>query len=185
MARAFPQIREEPEKITARGAFVSRIRIADIERMRRRSDPPFLCAPAEGGSRAWRAESGRPRKSLLKGRFAGAPRLWACTHWSKLDFSLLFLVSFLVSWRLGGEFFLFGYGFAALSLFDIQRFAPLFSLSTSVEGITYNSVRHIGGECIAAFRPSSFSQCVPGRNVELWWNGTALRGPNGLYITPA
>ena len=111
------------ERITARCAFVSRIRIADTERTPRREEDPThrSSAQARPPRRVARvARSGRPRKSLLKRRSVGAPRPWACTHWPKLNFPLLsWCLSWCLSWRswrLGGESFLFSCGFAALWL---------------------------------------------------------------------
>ena len=41
-------------------------------------------------------------------------------------------------------------------------------------GIVYPSVRHAGGECIAAFWPDVVSIPVPGKHIALRWNGKTI-----------
>jgi hypothetical protein len=47
-------------------------------------------------------------------------------------------------------------------------------------GIAYASVRRLGGECVAGFRPDLFSGCRPGGTVQLHWDGKHMLGPGGL-----
>ena len=46
--------------------------------------------------------------------------------------------------------------------------------STGVDGIVYSSVRRLGGECLAGFRPNAFSRCRFMRQAQFFWDGAAL-----------
>jgi hypothetical protein len=50
-----------------------------------------------------------------------------------------------------------------------------------IDAIAYASVRHLGGECLAGFRPKAFSQCRCLRYTQFFWDGKALQAP-GLPI---
>ena len=54
-----------------------------------------------------------------------------------------------------------------------QRFASALRNSGS-NGIVYPSVRHVGGECIAAFWPDVVKLPVQERHIELRWDGTKI-----------
>ncbi len=45
---------------------------------------------------------------------------------------------------------------------------------TGADGIRYQSVRHPGGECAAAFRPRLLSNCRQERHLCYMWDGTAI-----------
>lgn len=42
-------------------------------------------------------------------------------------------------------------------------------------GITYDSVREEGGECVAIWRPKALSRCKPAQHLCYVWDGTAIR----------
>jgi catechol 2,3-dioxygenase-like lactoylglutathione lyase family enzyme len=42
-------------------------------------------------------------------------------------------------------------------------------------GIAYNSVRHLGGECVGVFRPSLLSNCIQGPHFCYVWDGTQIK----------
>jgi hypothetical protein len=42
-------------------------------------------------------------------------------------------------------------------------------------GFVYRSVRHAGGECVAAFRPQAVSIPVPGAALAYVWDGERIR----------
>ena len=48
--------------------------------------------------------------------------------------------------------------------------------STGTDAIAYASVRRLGGECLAGFRPNAFSNCRHLRYVQFFWDGRALHG---------
>lgn len=43
-----------------------------------------------------------------------------------------------------------------------------------LDGIAYDSVRRLGGECLAGFRPNAFSQCRHVRPLQFFWDGIAI-----------
>jgi hypothetical protein len=43
------------------------------------------------------------------------------------------------------------------------------------DGIVYDSVRHRGGQCVAAFRPKVIAPCVQGPHLIYAWDGTSIR----------
>ena len=47
--------------------------------------------------------------------------------------------------------------------------------ATGVDGIAYASVRRLGGECLAGFRPNAFSQCRFLRYAQFFWDGKTLQ----------
>jgi hypothetical protein len=47
---------------------------------------------------------------------------------------------------------------------------------SSSNGIVYPSVRHAGGECIAAFWPDVLSIPIPAKRIALRWNGKTISG---------
>ena len=47
------------------------------------------------------------------------------------------------------------------------------------KGITYASVRRIGQDCVAGFRPDLFHGCRPAGTLQMYWDGTSLWGPGG------
>ena len=54
--------------------------------------------------------------------------------------------------------------------------------AAGASGIAYASVRNLGGECVAGFRPDLFSHCRPGGTVQLFWDGNHLLGPGGRLL---
>lgn len=44
------------------------------------------------------------------------------------------------------------------------------------DGVVYASVRRLGGECLAGFRPNAFTGCRHLRPVQWFWDGKALQG---------
>jgi hypothetical protein len=48
--------------------------------------------------------------------------------------------------------------------------------ATGADGIAYASVRHLGGECLAGFRPNAFSRCHFLRPAQFFWDGRAIHG---------
>lgn len=54
-----------------------------------------------------------------------------------------------------------------------QSFGALMKLESSW-GIVYNSVRHLGFECIAALRPPAVSIPVQGKHLSYIWNGMKI-----------
>lgn len=59
-----------------------------------------------------------------------------------------------------------------------QRFAAEVRVRDG-DGILYASVRRLGGECVAGFRPDRFSDCRHARLVQCYWDGSRLSGPDG------
>jgi hypothetical protein len=49
-----------------------------------------------------------------------------------------------------------------------------------LDAIAYASVRRLGGECLAGFRPNAFHQCRHLRLIQFFWDGAGLRGPDGI-----
>ena len=49
--------------------------------------------------------------------------------------------------------------------------------AAGVDGIAYASVRRLGGECLAGFRPNAFSNCRFRHSTQFFWDGTALYAP--------
>lgn len=47
---------------------------------------------------------------------------------------------------------------------------------TGLEGLAYPSVRHLGGECVAIFRPKAVSKCAQVRPLRYLWDGKAISG---------
>lgn len=45
---------------------------------------------------------------------------------------------------------------------------------TQTWGLHYQSVRHIGGECVAVFRPIAMSPATQGSHFAYYWNGSAI-----------
>jgi RES domain len=72
-----------------------------------------------------------------------------------------------------------GSGYEAMLTPDVanyskpQAFAKVLRNAES-NGIVYPSVRHEGGQCIAAFWPNVVSIPTPERHIELKWDGSAL-----------
>jgi len=59
-----------------------------------------------------------------------------------------------------------------------QRFGARLRAS-GTDGIVYTSVRRLGQECVAGFRPDLFSACRPAGNIQIFWDGNQLWGPGG------
>lgn len=47
-------------------------------------------------------------------------------------------------------------------------------VKTSANGIVYDSVRHVGGQCAAVFKPSALSDCRPERQLIFEWDGAKI-----------
>jgi RES domain len=62
-------------------------------------------------------------------------------------------------------------------------FARALRLANS-EGISYRSVRHAGGECVAVFWPDNLAPCVQGSHYAYHWNGTAITAVSRLESVP-
>ena len=56
-----------------------------------------------------------------------------------------------------------------------QRFAAQIRAQGG-DGIVYASLRRLGGECVAGFRPDRFSDCRHVRLVQFYWDGAQLLG---------
>jgi hypothetical protein len=72
-----------------------------------------------------------------------------------------------------------GGGYAAVLSPDVADYSTPQALakvlrSAGSNGIIYPSVRHAGGQCIAAFWPNVVSIPKPERHIELKWDGSAL-----------
>jgi hypothetical protein len=59
-----------------------------------------------------------------------------------------------------------------------QRFGARVRAS-GTDGILYTSVRRVGQECVAGFRPDLFSGCRPAGSLQFFWDGHDLWGPGG------
>jgi hypothetical protein len=57
-----------------------------------------------------------------------------------------------------------------------QRYAHRLYARNRVDGIVYNSVRHPGGQCIAAFRPRSVSRAHIRKYIQFRWDGRRIAG---------
>ena len=60
-----------------------------------------------------------------------------------------------------------------------QAFATSLRVS-GCAGIAYDSLRRLGGQCVAGFQPSLFSHCRHARVVQFHWDGQQLSGPGTL-----
>ncbi len=52
-------------------------------------------------------------------------------------------------------------------------------------GVVYPSVRHAGGQCLAAFRPRLLKNCVHAAHLEYQWDGAAIRDVYELTRLPS
>jgi hypothetical protein len=57
-----------------------------------------------------------------------------------------------------------------------QRYAHRLYARNRVDGIVYNSVRHSGGQCVAAFRPRIVSNAVIRKYIQFRWDGRRIAG---------
>jgi hypothetical protein len=57
-----------------------------------------------------------------------------------------------------------------------QRYAHRLYARNRVDGIVYNSVRHPGGQCIAAFRPRVVSKAHIWKYIQFRWDGRRITG---------
>ena len=62
-------------------------------------------------------------------------------------------------------------------------FARVLRLANS-EGISYRSVRHAGGECVAVFWPDNLTPCVQGSHYAYHWDGAAVTAVSRLESIP-
>jgi hypothetical protein len=62
-------------------------------------------------------------------------------------------------------------------------FARALRLANS-EGVSYRSVRHAGGECVAVFWPDNLAPCVQGSHYAYHWNGTAIAAVSRMESVP-
>lgn len=65
-----------------------------------------------------------------------------------------------------------------------QKFARHWRTKSS-SGLLYNSVRHPGSECIAAFKPTSVTIPVQGPHLKYFWDGDKQRITHWAEIGPA
>jgi hypothetical protein len=57
-----------------------------------------------------------------------------------------------------------------------QRYAHRLYARNAVDGIVYNSVRHAGGQCVAAFRPRIVSRAHVRKYIQFRWDGNRIAG---------
>lgn len=55
--------------------------------------------------------------------------------------------------------------------------------AAGAQGLVYASVRRVGGECLAGFRPDLFSRCLPAGFFQLFWDGERMQGPDGRLFS--
>lgn len=64
-------------------------------------------------------------------------------------------------------------------VYDLNSYAAGQALGRELKkinsyGITYDSVRDMGGECVGVFRPPILSNCIQGPHICYVWNGSRI-----------